>query len=129
MGTTSTVEFDSAATTALVTTAETVVAVTPPVSNRGNSDQIAVSGTVALTSGAGTTAFQIRCRRGGVIGGALVGVAQTVQVGAALPIEGGFDFVDNPGEVAGQTYAITVQQVAATGNGAMVRVTGNVQLP
>lgn len=129
MGTTSTIEFDTSPNTNVVTTAETVAQVTPPVSNRGPSDQIAISGTMEFTTGASTTSIQVKCRRGNGVAGTQVGPTLNLPAGAAVPIEVGFDFLDSPGEVAGQIYSITVTQVAATGNGTVNHVTGNVQVP
>lgn len=71
----------------------------------------------ALTTGAGTTAVTARLRRGATTGGTLVGQAASVQVGAALPTSLGLQVGDTPGEVAGQSYCLTLQQTGGTGNG------------
>lgn len=105
---------------AVVTTAETVAALTNGVSLTYDNDQVNVTGNVLLTAGTGTTSVTVRCRRGNGVNGAIVGTAQPVSVVAgnnvALPV----DFLDTPGAVAGQQYSITVAQTGATANGTIV---------
>lgn len=129
MATTVTTEFQVTTATTLVTTAETGVVTTTSPSTRGPSDQVALSGTVDITPGTAATSVQVRCRRGSGTGGTQVGNTITAGVTAAVVAPVSFDFLDSPGEVAGQQYTITVQQVAATGNGSVTFVAGNAQLP
>lgn len=70
-----------------------------------------------LTTGASTTAIIGRVRRGTTTAGTLVGAAFTTQVGAALSASVDGQCADQPGEVAGQQYCLTLQQTAGTGNG------------
>lgn len=101
----------------VVTTAETVALVTPPVSTTFAGDSIDIEGMVDLTAGTGTTAVTLRIRRGNGITGTVVGVAEpdTLAAGNSAALQ--FQGVDTPGDVAGQVYSLTVQQTGATGNG------------
>lgn len=101
----------------VVTTGETVALVTPPVSTTFGSDTIDIEGKANLTTGASTTAVVFRCRRGNGITGTVVGVAETDTIAAGASETHPFQFTDNPGDVAGQVYSLTVQQTAATANG------------
>lgn len=101
----------------VVTTTETVALVTPGVSTTFASDTIEIEGKINLTAGTGTTAAVFRCRRGNGITGTVVGVAETDTLAAAASETHPFEFTDNPGDVAGQVYSLTVQQTAATANG------------
>ena len=103
----------------VVTTTETVVQLSPGFSTTYDGDAVMMTGTIDFTTGTGTTAVTVRCRRGNGITGTQVGVseADTLAAGVSSPI--GFDFVDFPGAVAGQQYSITIQQTGATANGAV----------
>lgn len=104
-----------------VTTAETVVAtITIPPENQGsNADGIYLTGTVAGTTGAGTTQVAIRVRIG-TLTGAQVGYTFTSNATASALWSGGFDCLDGVTSYpAGNTYVITVQQTGATGNGTL----------
>lgn len=99
------------------TNAETVAIVLPGISVNGGV-QIIIEAFASLTTGASTTAVTARVRRGAVVGGALVGAAAPVQVGAALPTSVGLQVGDLfANDVAGQQYCLTLQQTAGTGNG------------
>ncbi len=100
----------------LPTTTETLVFTLPPVSTTSRGASISISGFIKLTTGAGTTAVQLRIRRGTTVTGTVVVmVPVSVQAGAQVTIP--FTVQDAIGEVAGQRYVITLQQVGATGNG------------
>lgn len=118
------------ATTTLTTTTETVVAVTPPrnVDTPGpNAQGILISGIVSGAVGAGTTSIQVRVRQGanggvGAVNPTGVQVGNTLQVSVtAAGFHGiGFSVQDNSALAnlaTGLQYAVTVQQVGATGNG------------
>lgn len=104
-------------TVTLVTTAETVALVTPPVSTTYSSDSIDIEGKVNVTAGTGTTACVIRCRRGNGVTGTVVGVAETDTLAAGSSESFPIQCVDTPGDVAGQVYSLTISQTGATGNG------------
>jgi hypothetical protein len=121
--------FVSAAATSLVTTAETaVLTFTIPPENNPAGQGIYIDATVVLTTGASTTAVQVRIRQGTGVAGALVGVMDQTQVLAATANEGAGCAAVDPTLVypAGNTYTVTVQQVAATGNGTMAQAVASV---
>lgn len=105
--------------TALVTTAETVIATSLPISTRSASEQLTVTGWADILAGTGATGVVLRVRRGTGITGTLVSNATTQTLAAGNTLD--FDLVvtDTPGEVAGQVYVLTAQQVAATANGSV----------
>ncbi len=103
--------------TTLVTTAETVIGTFLGISVSGPGSRVLISSTVIVTPGTGTTAIQLRVRRGTTVAGAQVGSTVQFPVTAAVLNAGDISVVDSPGEVAGQAYVITAQQVAATANG------------
>lgn len=96
---------------------ETVILTIPGVTTRDKSEQVSLTATALVTAGAGTTAITARLRRGADATGVLVGEgnAQTAAAGNTVGVT--IDAVDTPGEVAGQSYVLTLQQTAATGNG------------
>ena len=122
--------FSSLAATSLVTTAETAVLTftIPPEGNPGGQG-IYIDVNCVVTTGAATTALQIRVRQGSGVGGAIVGVMAQTQVAAATANEQAGAGVLDPTLIypAGNTYTVTVQQVAATGNGTMLSVLANTQ--
>lgn len=114
--------FVSTAATSLVTTAETaVLTFTIPPEGNPTGQGIYIDAGIILTSGASTTAVQVRIRQGSGVAGAVVGVMGQTQVLAATANEvAGVVAVDPTLTYpAGNTYTVTVQQVAATGNGTM----------
>jgi hypothetical protein len=78
---------------------------------------IILEAAAAFTTGTATTAVTARIRRGATAAGALIGQAFVVQVGAALATSVSVQASDVPGDIAGQSYCLTLQQTAATGNG------------
>lgn len=123
------------ATTTLLTTSETVAAVTPlrncDTVNSPPAEGVLISGIVSGAVGAGTTSIQVRVRQGfnGGVGatapaGTQVGNPLQVSVTAAGFHGIGFSVQDasafafvNPN----LQYAVTVQQVGATGNGSVTQ--------
>lgn len=117
--------FVSTVATSLVTTAETaVLTFTIPPENNPTGQGIYFNGTVNLTPGASTTSITCRIRQGVGVAGAVVGVACTTPVTAALANSTGEITVVDPtlSYPAGNTYTLTVAQNAATGNGTMSQV-------
>lgn len=108
--------------TAVVTTNETIAATVPGVSTPRAGVKIELEGFLQLTTGANTTGITVRVRRGAAITDPVVAEANVEQVEAAAGSTEGHEvfFEDTPGEVAGQTYVLTVQQAAATTNGSVV---------
>lgn len=114
---------DTTTDTTVTTTTETVVATLPNVSTPGPGWRVTLRGFCQLTTGAATTGLTWRVRRGSAITDTLVDEANAVQVEAAAGSTEDHEIVvvDTPPEVAGQTYVLTVQQAAATGNGTAVQ--------
>lgn len=105
--------------TSIPNTTEAIAQVSPPLSVTTDGDSVEVSGTINITTGTGTTAITIRCRRGTGLTGAIVGVAEVHPQAASTQDVIAFDFQDFPGAVAGLTYSITMQQTAGTGTGTL----------
>jgi hypothetical protein len=110
-------EISNAGPVSLVTTAETVIATLPGLSTHGPDDKIVLEGLASILAGTATTSVQLRIRRGTTAAGAQVGGTATLVLAAAATGTAGIQVDDTPGEVAGQQYVLTAQQVAATGNG------------
>lgn len=107
---------DQLADTTITTTTETVVWTSLAYSNSGPGAQVTIFGMASVTAGTGTTAFVTRVRRGTAATGTLVGEAITVSVTAGNIRTVNITVPDNPGEIAGGHYVITVQQTGATGD-------------
>lgn len=112
-------DADSPGVVPLVTTAETVIATLPGISTPGADAKVMLEGQAAITAGTAATNVQLRIRRGTTAAGAQVGGTVQSAVAAGAQIGVGIQVDDNPGEVAGQQYVLTAQQVAATGNGSV----------
>lgn len=110
----------AAANQVITTTTELSIATTAGMSPDNPGRVFRITGAVKITTGVGTTGLIARVRRGSGIAGALVGDATTVTAAAATTYDLAVDVEDSPGEVAGQQYSLTVQQVAATANGTAV---------
>ncbi len=102
---------------AIVTTAETIVVTSDPITISPGAKRVLLVGYVQITTGAGTTALVPRVRRGPALADALVGEANP-QAAAASVNDRLMVLVvdDNPGEGKRQ-YSLTVVQTAASGNG------------
>jgi hypothetical protein len=96
--------------------AETVVLVTPPLNLPLDLATVFIQWLLAFAGGTGVTSFQYRLRRGTTAGGALVtaGIQAMAATAGVNNFHSGVYF-DTPGAVAGQQYALTVQQFTATG--------------
>lgn len=105
--------------TTLTTTAETVVATLSGITTAQPGEKIVLKGLAQLTTGTGTTAVTPRIRRDSVTG-TVVNEANPITVGAAAGSTEDFEVECEDsfsGEVAGQTYVLTLEQTAATANG------------
>lgn len=109
---------------AVTTTTETVVATLSGVSVDRADVRIALEGWVQLQTGAGTTNVSLRVRRGTDTTGTQVGEVNAEAIGAAAGSVEEFSIAvqDTPGEVASQSYVLTVQQTAATANGSALQM-------
>lgn len=109
--------------TPLVTTAETVVATLPGVSTDRPGQLVRLRADYVVTIGTGGTAVTHRIRRDSLTG-TVVGESNTEQISTAAGSTESHEFYAEDsfaGEVAGQTYVLTVQQTAATANGTVLR--------
>jgi hypothetical protein len=105
--------------TALVTTAETIVATVTGVTVPRPGTKVILTGVCQVTTGTNTTALTPRIRRGAAITDTLVGEANPQQIATAAGNTETVEYMaeDTPGEVFNQTYVLTVQQTAASANG------------
>lgn len=105
---------------ATITTTTELVAATISGVNVGAGGTVAISGTAVVTLGTSTTGLTLRVRRGTtitdpVVGEAYVGSDPVATLAAVIRT---IEVVDiPPGELAGGSYVLTVQQVAASANG------------
>ncbi len=102
----------------LTLTNEVAVFTSPAVTTSSPGANVTFSGIVRGTTGAGATGVTVRVRRGTAVTSPLV-VEIPVAVGASANFAIPFAFKDRVGEVDGQKYVVTAQQVAATGNGSV----------
>lgn len=100
----------------VVTTNETIGA-TVQVSTDNPGANVTLEGNVDLTTGTGVTGVTVQVRRGATVAGAVVGTAEVPAVGASTRVVFPIQVNDQPGEVASQSYILTVTQTGATGNG------------
>lgn len=107
----------------LTTTSEIEVIQLDGVTTGAGGGRITLRGSVQVTTGTGATALTLRVRRGTSTAGTLVGEANAVQIEAAagstedhdIQVSAVFD------ELVGESFVLTVQQTAATGNGTAVQ--------
>lgn len=106
--------------TVLVTTAETVVAISPPFSPPLDSAVIIVLANVVIQAGTGSGNSSLRLRRGTTTAGALLNVgAAPMATSTVFPLSGSVFYFDIAPSAAGQQYCLTALQGGASGNGAV----------
>lgn len=112
--------------TTITTTTETIAATITGLSTPRAGCKVQLTGTAQVTTGGSTTALTLRWRRGSTITDTVVGEANATQIDAAAGSTSDETLIceDTPGDVAGQTYVLTVQQTGAAANGAINFVTG-----
>lgn len=110
--------------TSIVTTTETVVATfTSPPMNQPTGLGALLAAWVVMTTGTAATNIIVRIRQGTTTAGAQLGIASTPCTAATANQGATAAAPDGTTEYpAGQAYCVTVQQVAATGNGTMQSV-------
>ena len=123
----------------LVTTAETLIAIitpadleipTAPTGQPVGAPPIEFIVDVNATPGTGATSIQFRLRQaaaGGALTGTIVGIVHQDDVTAGVPVETGAMFFEDLVGFAGG-YFLTAQQVAATTNGTVNLVSGDVNI-
>lgn len=106
----------------LVTTAETVVAVAPPFSSEGLSSQgVRIHGVINLLGGTGNTNMLVRVRQTDINGSVVGNGASNDSVGAGTVRSIPYSVLDTNPPVGTLVYVVTVQAVAASGNGTVNR--------
>jgi hypothetical protein len=107
----------------ITTTTELATAVLPGIATGPGGSAVQLLAVIAFTTGTGVTSVTVRVRQGSGITGTVVGSSGAVVIAAStagvVPIE----VIDNPAEVNGLQYALTIQQAAATGNGSVTLAT------
>lgn len=118
-----TINSQVTADTTITTTTETVAATVAGVSTPKPGVKVTLTATVQVTAGTGTTALTPRIRRGTDATGTLLGEGNPIQGGVAAGSTSTLTIQveDTPGEVAGQSYVVTVAQTGASGNGTIVQ--------
>jgi hypothetical protein len=103
----------------LVTTAETALVTTPGVVVPFPTAKILIKGWAQLAFGTNATGVNVRIYRGISIFGTLIQESNTEQMGAAVNNAGDYSLkvFDVVAGMDGLQYTLSVQQVAATGNG------------
>jgi hypothetical protein len=108
----------------LVTTTEAVAITVSGVATPRAGCKILISGWCQVNTGTNTTSVTPRVRRGTAITDPALGDINPMSIQApGAPGSEAFDFVveDAPGDAAGLSYSLTIQQVAATANGAVIQ--------
>lgn len=105
---------------ALVTTAETSVIASGPVTATRQTVNVCVLAWAQLTTGTMTTTVTPRIRRGSAVGGTLVSEANAITIGASAGGNEQFLAIacEDRSDVATVDYNFTLQQASADGNGA-----------
>lgn len=100
----------------VVTVAETVAVATPAI-DASAGDPVDIEATLDVTVGGGGTSITVKVERGGAVGGAVVATFGPYTVVAGNRVNLSVNATDQqPGDVAGQQYVVTVQVTAAAGN-------------
>lgn len=92
----------------IVTTAETVIATTPPIIQPIDNALVLVLWTFSIALAAATATLSMRLRRGTTTGGTLVNVSLAPTVTASATVMFAGHYFDTPGVVAGQQYSMCV---------------------
>lgn len=101
----------------LVTTAETVIAILPGISDDLASDPVEIYARADITPGTTTSQLVLKVRRGTTTAGAQVGNSSQTDAAATVLQQVDITVQDTPGEVANQQYCLTATQTGATANG------------
>ena len=113
----------SATDVTITTTTETVIISSGAVILPFNTALVLIKAWAQLTTGAATTTVTPRIRRGTAVGGALVGEANAITIGAVAGSNEQFLIMAMEGRSGEQSveYSLTLQQAAATGNGTVLQ--------
>jgi len=105
--------------TTLVTTAETTLVTSNSLPMPYGNGKVVIQGMAIITPGTNTTSVQMRIRRNPSAENLLIGGTVNIAVTAAVVIAIPWCTVDQVPDGRNVNYALTVQQVAATANGAV----------
>jgi hypothetical protein len=112
----------------LVTTAETLVAYTGRCEANLPTLRAIIRGWALITPGTGTTAMQLRIRRGNGITGAVVGVTGPISLAMGQYFDTDVINVESVSNVEYVDYSLTVQATGASANGTVGAATIEVEL-
>lgn len=110
------IKAGNAAGVVVTTTAETVAATVQGISTEAGGDTVQLEGQLEVTVGTAGTSVVLKIERGSAAGSTLVIADTAVNVAAGNTVNLSINGSDSPGEVAGQSYILTVTVGAATGN-------------
>ena len=104
--------------------AETVVLTIDGVNTTDVQRQVYIHGSLVIDPGTAATAVVVKVRRGTTVAGVEVGSTETQTAAAGLKRVIPFDATDIPGEVADESYVVTVTETSATADGTLDSVIG-----
>lgn len=96
---------------------ETVIVSSRPVNTPGPGATVSLFGVVNITTGTAGTQVVLRFVRGDSAAGVDVGTATIDTTTAADDYTIPFNFTDEPGDVVGLVYSVTVTETSATADG------------
>ena len=102
---------------------ETAILTTGGIDTTPQQERVLITGIVSVTPGTAATAIVVKVRRGSGVSGAEVGSTETQTGAAGTSQVVSFHVEDNPGEVEGEQYTITVTETSATAPGTVSVVT------
>lgn len=106
-------------TTVITASGETLIGVSAPLNIALDFQQVMIFWYMLMTCGTGTVNVIVRLYRGSSTAGTLLNSGLSATATAATNFPSGGCFVDTPGAVAGQQYALSVQQGSGTGGGTL----------
>lgn len=104
-------------TSTLVTTTESVIVTTPPLTLPLDSAVVLLGFSANILGGTGVTGLSFNIRRGTLVSSTLVNAQGATFMSAGNAFEIGGMYFDTPGPAAGVQYSISVGQQSATANG------------
>lgn len=100
----------------IVTTAETVILTTPPLTLPLDFAQVMIFWYHLLLVGTGGVTATVNLRRGTAVSSTLINISQGVTVAAGNRVVLAGCYIDTPGAVGGQQYSTTITVGSATAN-------------
>jgi hypothetical protein len=96
--------------------AETVIAITPPISQPIDNAGVLIDFFAVVTPGTGNTSATFKLRRGTTTSGTQLNVTAALGCTAAVPLSYSMNYADTPGTVASQQYCLTLTVAGGAGN-------------